>query len=139
MPCKMIDFEINERKYQMMEWKAFDAFKRQSKVFKNLAPLMIFGAEVNNPGSMSTDPISLLNRLNEEEIVNLAQEYTTDVIWVDKNKNVDPSTHFDDYPEDLYPMLGEIVKIQFSRFFRGKGLSFLKALQQEGAAKILKT
>jgi hypothetical protein len=115
MTCKNVDFTVNEREYKIMEWPPVKTLELKVRLLKQMGAI-----------SFSQNDFSMdLQKLDPKEFVFFAKELTKDVMSVELKKKLDFDDYFSEYPEDLYKIMVEVMRIQFSRFFGKKGLSLL--------------
>lgn len=112
--CQEVSFSVNDRKFKIMEWAPTYALKIKAKLI--------------NPLSISIDEKISFENLDPNLLVSLGHELTQDVMSIEKQRKLDFDEYFSEFPEDLYPILLEVLNIQFSRFFGGKGFSFFKKI-----------
>lgn len=123
MGCKEVDFTINERRYKIMQWPPTYALKIKGQVVKHVGSI----GNLKKPSFEKIDP---------EKLIYLMNILTKDVMSYDLKKKIDFDEYFSEYPEDLYPIIIEVLNIQFARFFGGNGFAMFQKIAESMNQKV---
>jgi hypothetical protein len=136
MPVKEVAFEVNGRKYRVMELPPTSAIPLLLRISKFCGPLVsalaamapAAGKEDEIQESAMGSAMGALSGIDPEQLTSLLFTLTSGVFAVDKNLKInDPDAYFNEFPADLFPVAVHNGKIQFSRFLAGGDLAlFLK-------------
>ena len=111
MGCKEVSFSVNGREFKILEWAPTYALKLKAEIIRTTGSLLSSEKEFSYS----------LRELDPDKSVNLLKKLTQDVMSIENKRKIDFDEYFSDFPEDLYPIVIEVVKIQFLRFFGEKG------------------
>lgn len=128
--------ELNGRKYNLKRWSAWDSVDMVIDIPKIFAPVIgnlkdlqkAFGAEDDKQWEALQGLLINLVRLDKAAVKPFIKDCLNGIYFVSDNEDgnpmksgdaINPDTYFDDYLEDMLPLVIHSFKFQLSPFFKG--------------------
>jgi len=132
MPCKEVEFTVNNRKYRATEWPPTVALPMLFELLKYGAPILgVFielsskvGADDQIQESAIQEISSKLTSIDPHKLSEIVQRLVSGIFSESSNIKIsDVDAYFNNFPEDLFPAAIHCIRIQLSRFLAGSGLA----------------